>query len=272
MYRASAGLPLGGAVFVPFPAGPAGPFDSLDYIARMLEDDASGVELPAAVILETIQMDGGVYVATDEWLRALRRLCDRYGMLLICDDIQVGCGRIGTFFSFEHAGIVPDIVVLSKSISGYGLPMALVLIRPALDCWSPGEHCSTFRGNQLAFVAATATLEQFWTDNTFATDIQHKGVFMRAFLHEHIAAKLDGVTVRGAGMVCGLDGHRVHPAWARHVQELCFERGLLIECSGRGDTVVKVLPPLTIDYAALSEGCYILAEAAASAYQTRTGC
>jgi diaminobutyrate-2-oxoglutarate transaminase len=269
--RSSARVPLYGTYFVPFPESPAGPFDSLGYIERMLEDSASGVELPAAVILETVQMDGGVYIASEEWLRALRRTCDRYGMLLICDDVQVGCGRTGAFFSFERAGIVPDIVLLAKSISAYGLPMALVLIRAEVDQWSPGEHCGTFRGNQLAFVAAAAALEQFWTNGTLQADVARKGEFLRGFLHEQIASKFDGLDIRGVGMAWGIDGTRVSPTWARRVQDSCFERGLLIECSGRDDTVLKILPPLTIEREALMEGCHLLASATESAWRAATG-
>src|SRR5262249_7762894 len=157
----------------PYPEGPKGPFDSLSYMQRLVDDSCSGVELPAAVILETAQMDGGVYVASPEWLQGLRKLTEKYGILLICDDIQVGCRRSGRFFSFERAECVPDIVTLSKSIGGYGFPMSLLLMRRELDQWRPGEHTGTFRGNQVAFVAATAALE-LWANEDFPRALTHK--------------------------------------------------------------------------------------------------
>ena len=133
--------------------------DTMAYLERMLDDPSSGLDKPAAVIVETVQGEGGVNVATLRWLKELAKLCQRHDMLLIVDDIQVGCGRTGTFFSFEAAGIRPDIITLSKSLSGFGLPMSLVLMKPELDVWKPGAHSGTFRGNNLAFVTATQALE-----------------------------------------------------------------------------------------------------------------
>ncbi len=156
--RAGAGVPLEHVTHVPAPyMFPE--LDTLKYIETLLTDDHSGVEKPAAFILETTQADGGIYPMPAEWLRGLRELCDRHDLLLIVDDVQVGCARTGWFFSFERAGIVPDIVTQSKSIGGYGMPFALVLIKPELDIWEPGEHNGTFRGYQLSMVAAKAGLE-----------------------------------------------------------------------------------------------------------------
>src|SRR5436190_7416239 len=160
-HRAAAGVPLDNVTFMPFPFGQTAQIDTLGYLEAVLNDSHSGVELPAAVIVETVQGEGGVCVAPAEWMQRLRRICDDHGILLIVDDIQAGCGRTGPFFSFERAGIVPDLVTVSKSISGYGLPMSLVLMRPELDVWQPAEHTGTFRGNQLAFVAAEAALGVF---------------------------------------------------------------------------------------------------------------
>src|SRR5262249_37748328 len=145
--------------FMPYPAGPQGAFDTIEYIDAVLGDPCSGVDKPSAIIFESVQAEGGVFVAPPEWLRRLRALCDRHDILLVCDDVPAGCHRTGPFFSFEAAGITPDLVVLSKSISGIGAPMSLLLIRKEHDVWNPGEHAGTFRGNQLAFVGATAALE-----------------------------------------------------------------------------------------------------------------
>src|SRR5699024_8669135 len=129
--------------------------DSLSLIESYLANTSSGIDLPAAIIVETVQGEGGINAASDEWLRGIEKIARKFGILLIVDDIQAGCGRTGTFFSFEKAGIKPDIVCLSKSIGGYGLPMAITLFTEELDIWSPGEHNGTFRGNNLAFIAAT---------------------------------------------------------------------------------------------------------------------
>ncbi|MGI5048392.1 aminotransferase class III-fold pyridoxal phosphate-dependent enzyme, partial [Streptomyces sp. JAC25] len=162
--RAGAGIPLVHGTPMPFDNYFDGQVPDFLWFERLLEDQGSGLNKPAAVIVETVQGEGGINVARAEWLRALQELCHRQDMLLIVDDIQMGCGRTGGFFSFEEAGIVPDIVTLSKSISGYGLPMSLCLFKGELDVWEPGEHNGTFRGNNPAFVTAAATLDAYWAD------------------------------------------------------------------------------------------------------------
>src|SRR5205085_4227262 len=147
--------------------------DTLAHMERMLSDPSSGLERPAAMILETVQGEGGLNVASVSWLQGLQALCHQHGIVLIVDDIQVGNGRTGTFFSFEPAGIRPDMVVLSKAIGGLGLPMSLLLIDPAIDKWKPAEHTGTFRGNNLAFVAATAALK-YWKNSDFSKEIRRK--------------------------------------------------------------------------------------------------
>lgn len=172
--RAGAGVPLSNSAAVPFDGYLGADTDTLDYFEALLKDGGSGMDMPAAVIVETVQAEGGVNVASVQWLQRLRRITAEYGIVLIVDDIQVGCGRTGRFFSFEEAGIVPDIVTLSKSLSGYGLPLALVLIKPELDQWAPGEHNGTFRGHCPAFVTATAAL-QFWQNDALTQAVQKKG-------------------------------------------------------------------------------------------------
>ena len=163
--------------FMPFDGYLGDGIDTLDYFERCLSDRGSGLDSPAAVIVETVQAEGGINVARVEWLKRLEVLCRRFDMLLIIDDIQIGCGRTGTFFSFERAGLDPDIVVLSKSISGFGLPMSLVLLKPELDIWQAGEHTGTFRGNNLAFVTATAALE-FWRDDSIGQIVTAHSVIL----------------------------------------------------------------------------------------------
>lgn len=158
-YRAAGGVPLFGATFFPYD-GYLGPtIDTADYLQRMLTDESSGVDLPAAILVETVQGEGGINVARKDWLQAIQRIARDVGALFIVDDIQMGCGRTGEFFSFEFAALSPDIIALSKSLSGYGLPLSLLLVKEEFDAWKPGEHTGTFRSNNLALVSATAALD-----------------------------------------------------------------------------------------------------------------
>lgn len=238
--------------FLPYDGyfGPA--VDTFDYIEKMLTDPASGIDLPAAVIVEAVQAEGGVNVARERWLQQLAAICAAREILLIVDDIQVGCGRCGSFFSFERAGIRPDIVLLSKAISGFGLPLSLVLLRPEWDQWNPGEHSGTFRGNNLAFVTATAALE-FWKDGSFAEQVRHNSRILAggldAIRQRHPAIKL---TARGIGMICGLEFPSRSDA--QHVARKAFESGLIIELCGPRSNVLKFLPPLNIDPELLQAG------------------
>ncbi|GAB3120816.1 diaminobutyrate--2-oxoglutarate transaminase [Glaciibacter psychrotolerans] len=258
-FRQAAGYTLDNVVFMPF-EGYFGPeLDTIAYLEQMLSDQSSGLELPAAVILETIQAEGGVNVASSTWLRALRELCTRHGILLIVDDIQAGAGRSGEFFSFEASGIVPDIVTLSKSLSGYGLPMSLVLMKRDLDIWKPGAHSGTFRGNNMAFVCATTALETYWADDALTTDVHRKEAHVRERL-EAIAAKYPQaeLEVRGRGFIFGFASTAM-PELARTVSKEAFSRGLIVETAGPSDEVLKMLPALIIDDATLTRGLDILA-------------
>lgn len=254
-HRAAAGTRLSDVTFLPFPQGPMAELDTLAYLRTILVDSHSGVDLPAAVIVETVQAEGGVAVAPDEWMRQLRTICEDHGIVLIVDDIQTGCGRTGPFFSFERAGIVPDLVTLSKSISGYGLPMSLVLIRPELDVWEPGEHTGTFRGNQLAFVAAAAALRVFQDEEIEKLTHRH-ALRVSEFLTERCQSLDPRLDVRGVGLIWGVDTAAIAPGGelAAEVSRTCFSDGLIIERAGRNDTVLKLLPPLTISPEELEEG------------------
>lgn len=255
--RRGAGVPLSHSTSVPFDGYLGAGTDTLSVLERLLEDSQSGLDLPAAVILETVQAEGGVNVASWDWLRRLERLVRKYEIPLIIDDIQVGCGRTGPFFSFEPAGIRPDLVCLSKSISGLGLPMALVLIRPDLDVWEPGEHNGTFRGFNPAFVTGAAALS-YWEDDTFQRETERKGRWVAERLSAVAARHLPGAAVRGRGLIQGLA--LAPEGLALRVARLAFERGLVIEPAGPRDDVLKLLPPLTIDDAGLAAGLDILEE------------
>ncbi|MGM0576499.1 MAG: diaminobutyrate--2-oxoglutarate transaminase [Myxococcota bacterium] len=244
-YRKSAGVQLHGITRMPFDGYHGPDVDTLELIRRQIDDPSSGVDAPAAFLLETVQAEGGIHVASAEWLQGLEALARQYDSLLVVDDIQVGCGRTGRFFSFEAAGIRPDLVCLSKSLSGYGLPFAVVLIRPALDEWSPGEHSGTFRGHNLAFVTATEAME-YWRTDALSRDIKRKA--------DHVRERLLGVAksyplrdldVRGRGLIQGIDLREA--GLAGRVSAAAFERGVIVETAGALDNVVKLLPPLTID-------------------------
>jgi diaminobutyrate-2-oxoglutarate transaminase len=254
--RRGAGVPLAHASAMPFDGYLGEEVDTLDYLEAFLEDDGSGIDRPAGVIVETIQAEGGINVAREAWLKRLEGLCRRYEMLLIVDDIQVGCGRTGPYFSFEEAGIRPDLVCLSKSLSGYGLPLALTLIRPDLDLWDPGEHNGTFRGNNPAFVTATAALD-FWENDALQREVERKGSLVRARI-EDLARKHEslGAEARGRGLIQGMDCPQ--PGLASAVSAAAFENGLVLETSGPESTVIKLMPPLVIEDECLEEGLQIL--------------
>lgn len=257
--------------FMPYPYGFMSSFDTIAYMDAVLNDVNSGIEKPAAIIFETVQAEGGIIVAPIEWMQKLRELCDRHDILLICDDIQVGCGRTGDFFSFERANIIPDLVVLSKSISGYGFPMSLLLIKPELDEWKPGEHTGTFRGNQLAFVGAAAALE-YRENNNLREEVKLKEAFLRTFLTEEIAAISNRISVRGIGMIWGIDLADFGGAnLAKEIAALCFDSGLIVERVGRNDTVIKFLPPLNIEMSTLQKGCSIFKHALEECLVATTG-
>ncbi|MFA0811163.1 diaminobutyrate--2-oxoglutarate transaminase [Microbulbifer epialgicus] len=256
-HRDAAGVTLNGTHRMPYDGYLGKNIDTTDYLDKTLSDSSSGIGMPAAVIVETLQGEGGINTASVEWLRNLQAVCRKHGLLLIVDDIQAGCGRTGDFFSYENAGIEPDIITLSKSLGGYGLPIALVLMKPELDQWKPGEHNGTFRGNNLAFVTAKAAIDHYWSDDNFSQDILRKG--------NYISARLDSIvnqygggnfTRRGRGMFQGIDC--VSGELAGKITRCAFERGLIIETSGADDQVIKLLCPLTISDQNLEHGIDII--------------
>ncbi len=264
-HRGGAGVSLNDISRMPYANYFGKEVSTIAMMKKMLDDPSSGIDKPAAVIVEVVQGEGGLNTASADWLRQLEKLCRQHEMLLIVDDIQAGCGRTGSFFSFEDMGVQPDIITLSKSLSGYGLPFAIALLRPELDQWEPGEHNGTFRGNNHAFVTAAAALEEFWTDNEFATQVQLKGRRIRNRM-EQIAQRhsADKLFVKGRGMMLGVscpDGES-----AARVCELAFDKGLVIETSGNHSQVVKCLCPLVITEEQIDQAMDILDEAFAQVF------
>lgn len=254
--REGASLPLTNVTFAPYD----GTLDSIAYLRWILEDDHSGIEKPAAIFLETLQAEGGINVASVEWLKEIREICTEKGILMVCDDIQVGIGRTGTFFSFERAGIQPDMVVLSKSISGFGMPMALLLIRPDLDIFRPAEHNGTFRGNQLSFIGGTAGINYF-VEHHLDEEVRRKEAIVEKFIQEEIMPLDSRLSYRGMGLMWGIDFGAVNPALALEAVHEAFDRHLICEVAGRKDGVLKLMPPLTIEDEVLKEGLAVIKEA-----------
>ncbi len=262
-HRAGAGLPLSHATPMPFDGTLDGQMADSAWLEHLLANRGSGLDDPAAVIVETVQGEGGIRVARLEWLRDLAALCQRHGIPLIVDDVQMGCGRTGPFFSFEAAGIRPDMVCLSKSIGGFGLPMALTLIRPDLDIWEPGEHNGTFRGVNPAFVTGTAALRTYWRDDELERSTLAKAQRVTAALAD-LAESVPGTPIqpRGRGLAHCLAF--ASGELAGKVSTAAFERGLLVETAGPDGEAVKLLPPLTITEAELDQGLALLADAVRS--------
>ncbi|MET9261445.1 diaminobutyrate--2-oxoglutarate transaminase [Amycolatopsis sp. NPDC004079] len=263
MKRGGAGVPLVHATPMPYDKYFDGAMPDFMYFEKLLEDSGSGLNEPAAVIVEGVQGEGGINAARLEWLKGLDDLCKRHNILLILDDVQMGCGRTGPFFSFEDAGISPDIVCLSKSIGGYGLPMALTLIKPELDVWEPGEHNGTFRGISPAFVTATEALRVYWSDDELEKSTKAKGERIASTFKDLVERYPEAnLVAKGRGLARGLEFENGDLAGA--VCKEAFERGLLMETSGPDGEVMKLLPPLTLTDDELSEGLAIIEESIAA--------
>ena len=242
--------------------------DTLDYFERVLDDSGSGIELPAAVVVETVQADGGLAVASESWLARLQAICRARGILLIADEVQIGCGRTGTFFSFEPAGLDPDIVCLSRALSGYGLPFAVTLVKPEYDCLAPRQHNGVFRGNNLAFVAAHEALS-YWQTGELTERVAERAAQLRAGLDDIVAHYSDlQAEIRGRGLIQGL---RIpETGLAECIAGTAFAHGLVVETAGADGDVIKLMPALTIEAEDLAQGLEILKGAVAEQLDQRT--
>lgn len=270
--------------FLPFPyhyrcpfgqGGETGMEIGSRFIQRTLEDPESGIVHPAAMIMEIVQGEGGVIPAPDKWVRDMRSLTRKYDILLIVDEIQTGLGRTGKLFAFEHAGIVPDVVVLSKAIGG-SLPLAVVVYDQSLDQWAAGAHAGTFRGNQMAMATGIATI-RFIRQNHIEQHAEKMGERLMTRLQ---AVQQDSRTigeVRGRGLMIGLEivnkeessdhmgSYPADPEMTRLIQKECFDRGLILESGGRHGSVLRFLPPLIITSEQVDQISEIFAEAVQAA-------
>jgi diaminobutyrate-2-oxoglutarate transaminase len=250
---------IGNVVHMPYEGYLGDQVDTVDYFRKLLIDKSSGLDLPAAVILETVQGEGGLNVASVPWLKKLRQLTAEYDIPLIVDDIQAGCGRTGHFFSFERAEIQPDMVCLSKSLGGIGLPFALLLLSPHLDKWKAGEDNGTFRGHNLAFVASTVALQNYWHNDAFSQEIIRKGNLVTNYLtqlvlefHNHL------VRVKGIGLMQGIEFKSGE--MCSDVKNSCFQRNLIIEDCGNEGHILKLMPTLDMEQGLLQRSLEIIRE------------
>lgn len=243
------GIPVGYTVQMPFYQENSPDNFAIENYLKNLQQE----EYPAAIFLETIQAEGGINVASIDWLKRIETIANKHNILLVVDDIQVGVGRAGKFFSFERAQIKPDIVCLSKSISGYGLPLSMLLLKPHLDVWEAGEHTGTFRGFNLAFITANEAILHYWQDNKFINQVQN----ISEFLQEELSTitNQNGFSLYGLGMIFGVDVKDAK--YASAIREKAFRNGLIFETCGPNRAVIKMIPPLTIKKEELIEGLEI---------------
>lgn len=265
--RNGAGVPLNGVTHLPFEGSLGKDVDTLAMIETLLDNDSSGIDAPAAFILELVQGEGGLNAASPAWVEGIARLAKKHGAKLIVDDIQAGIGRSGSFFSFDDMDVEPDMITMAKSLSGFGLPFALTLIRPELDVWKPAEHNGTFRGNTHAFITAKVALEKFWADDGFKAEIAEKAAVLNEQL-QRIADMVSGAKLKGRGMMQGVDV--INGDLAAAICAEAFTRGLIIETSGAKDEVVKVLAPLTTPMDQFKSGLQTLVDAARVCLQSGT--
>ncbi|OEF24268.1 diaminobutyrate--2-oxoglutarate transaminase [Vibrio rumoiensis] len=257
-HRGGAAMPLSGVTRIPYEG--YADIDGLALFETMLNDNSGGLDKPAAALVEVVQGEGGLNAASTEWLQRLDTICKDHDILLIVDDIQAGCGRTGTFFSFEPSGIKPDMVTLSKSIGGYGLPMAIMLMKPELDQWAPGEHNGTFRGNNHAFVTAAEAIDTYWHNDEFETHIKERAEQLNKSLQKSLKQYSNLFKgIKGRGLMQGIECKNGDVA--DMITSECFANGMIIETAGPNDEVVKFFCPLTISESELEQGIHIFDKA-----------
>lgn len=264
VFRGAAGVPLNHVSHYPFGCEKTCQgcqlgcgLEGLEQLRARYQDGSSGLQPPAAFMVEAIQAEGGVNVASKEWLQGVQQLAKDLGSVFIIDDIQVGCGRTGSYFSFDGLDVDPDIVCLAKGIGGMGTPLAMNLVKPEIDKhWNPGEHTGTFRGQGLSFVAGSEALGYFENDELMNQVKAFSKIMLNAI--QPLEDDYDAVQVRGKGMIFGIDvGSGDH---AKAIVNACFNRGLLVSACGSGGRVIKLIPPLTIPEHDLKEGLVILVD------------
>ncbi|WP_084103092.1 aspartate aminotransferase family protein [Pontibacillus yanchengensis] len=275
--------------FMPYPYSYRCPFGlggdlgskvSSTYIERAITNPEGGIVKPAGMVMEMVQGEGGAVPAPIEWVQEMRRITKEQDIPLILDEVQTGIGRTGKMFAFEHAGITPDVLVLSKAIGGT-LPLSVVIHDEKLDKWGPGAHSGTFRGNQMAIAAGTATI-RYVKENNLEEHAENMGAQLMNRLKQTQAETSSIGDVRGRGLMIGVEvvnmqqeadtlgSYPEHPDLAKQIQKECFNRGLILELGGRFGSVIRFLPPLIITEEQVNEISNIFHEAVRAAEQSLT--
>ncbi|MEH1863587.1 MAG: acetyl ornithine aminotransferase family protein [Nostoc sp.] len=239
--RANFGPLVPGVTHIPY-----GTHASLDYLEQQLFGTILPSQEVAAIVVEPIQGEGGYIVPEDGFLKRIRDICDRHGILMVVDEVQAGMGRTGRLFAIEHWGVMPDIITTAKGIAS-GLPLGAILARPELMTWPPGSHATTFGGNPVACAAGIATLRLL--ESGLMANATQMGEFLQASLTE-LHQRFPRVSPpRGKGLMVAVDlldeqGNLDHKLRDRIIQE-AFLRGLLL--LGCGKAAIRFCPPLVID-------------------------
>jgi diaminobutyrate-2-oxoglutarate transaminase len=255
--RLGAGVPLRNAYRIPYPTHNGE--KHLELLESTLTRLQKRRNLPAALVLETIQAEGGVNLGASDYLNGITPILKHFGVLCIVDEIQTGCGRTGPFFSFQSSRLAPDIICTSKSLSGIGLPLAAIVFREEIDCLAPGQHSGTFRGPNLAFVAGARALE-IWYRDSIQRETNRKSVFLQKTLRGLADQFSDKIKqIRGRGMIWGIEMRS--QGFAETVTHEAFRKGLLVERCGPEKSTLKILPPLNIEDETLTAGLDIISQA-----------
>ena len=246
---AATGQPEKHEPFQPMPEGFRHvPFDDYGALEAALDPSVG------AVVLESVQGEGGVVPASDEYLQAVRRVCDERGILLVLDEIQTGLARTGRWFGYQHAGVQPDIVTMAKAL-GNGVPVGAVWARPGVAAaFVPGDHGSTFAGQPLALAAVRAVLAQMQAMDAPAAAARLGGALRGQLL------QIDGVdSVRGRGLLLAAELSEEARAGrtAKDIASACLDQGLVV--NGVTPTALRLAPPFVVSTEQLAEGCSILA-------------
>jgi len=236
------------------------------YLEHILESPHSGIGKPAAVIIEPIQGEGGSIVPPERFIPAIRKICTKYEVLMITDEIQAGFCRTGKMFSFDHTGVIPDIMTMSKALGGVGFPISGIAYRAELDTWPPGKHIGTFRGNVIAYAAGRAAID-FMLKHNLAEHASKLGELMLSWLREiEVDSRIIG-EVRGKGLMLGVElvkdknTRKPAPEFAAKIRTYCHQHGLLIEIGGHYFNVVRFLPPLVLTEGLALKGVEIFEDA-----------
>nr|WP_156920453.1 aminotransferase class III-fold pyridoxal phosphate-dependent enzyme [Segniliparus rugosus] len=252
-------------VFLPYPQDYRCPFgvggeqgvDLAVLAARGLARPHTGVRSPASVIAEFVLGEGGVLPAPPRWGQALRETATSLAVPLIADEVQAGMFRTGPAWAFERCGVEPDMIVISKGL-GSGVPISVLVVREEFDVWEPGAFTGTFRGNAMAFAAASAVI-RFARESRLAERVAETGRVFQSGLRSIADGSAVIAQARGAGLMLGAEIVRpdaepdaggalpAAPELAARIQRACLAEGLIVEIGGQHNNVVRFLPPLTIE-------------------------